>query len=118
MTVLKGENATNRTSLLRAIMAALGSDQVSVKGDADEAFVELEIDGETYTRKLSRNGSMIQATGEPYLDGPKLADLFAFLLECNEARRAVVNKDDLRELIMRPVDTDEIQREIDRLMEE
>ena len=118
VTVLKGENATNRTSLLRAIMAALGSDQVSVKGDADEAFVELEINGETYTRKLSRNGSMIQATGEPYLDGPKLADLFAFLLESNEARRAVVNKDDLRELIMRPVDTDEIQREIDRLMEE
>jgi chromosome segregation ATPase len=118
VTVLKGENATNRTSLLRAIMAALGSDQVSVKGDADEAFVELEIDGETYTRKLSRNGSTIQATGEPYLEGPKLADLFAFLLESNEARRAVVNKDDLRELIMRPVDTDEIQREIDRLVEE
>jgi chromosome segregation ATPase len=118
VTILKGENATNRTSLLQAIMAGLGSDQVSVKGDADEAFVELEIDGETYTRELSRNGSTIQTTGDPYLDDPELADLFAFLLETNEARRVVVNQDDLRDLIMQPVDTDQIQREVDRLIEE
>ena len=37
VTILAGRNATNRTSLLRGIMAALGSDDVSVKADADEA---------------------------------------------------------------------------------
>ena len=34
--VLTGRNATNRTSFLQAIMAALVSDRPSLKGDADE----------------------------------------------------------------------------------
>mgnify|MGYP002761594306 FL=1 len=114
VTVLAGENATNRTSLLQAIMAALGSDDVSIKGDADAATVEISIDGETYTRTLTRDGTAIVEEGESYLDDPTLADLFAFLLESNEARRAVATGGDLRDLIMRPIDTDEIQREIDR----
>jgi predicted RNase H-like nuclease (RuvC/YqgF family) len=53
--------------------------------------------------------------GEPYLDDPEGADLFAFLLENNEARQAVARGDDLREVIMRPVDTDAIQAEISQL---
>ena len=57
----------------------------------------------------------ISRGGDPYLDDPELADLFAFLLESNEARRAVATNADLRELIMRPVDTEEIQSEIGRL---
>lgn len=113
VTVLAGENATNRTSLLQAIMAALGSDDVSMKGDADSAGVELTIDGETYSREFTRRGSTITASGEPYLDDPTLAELFSFLLESNEARRAVATDDDLRELIMRPIDTDEIQGRIE-----
>lgn len=40
----------NRTSFPRALMAALESDNVSLKGDADEGRVELAIDGETDTR--------------------------------------------------------------------
>jgi DNA repair exonuclease SbcCD ATPase subunit len=118
VTVLAGRNATNRTSLLQAIMAALGSDNVSMKGDAEEAHVELTIGEETYTRTLQRRNEAVQTSGDPYLDDPTVADLFAFLLESNEARRAVVTDADLRDLIMRPVDTDEIQAEIDRLVEE
>lgn len=114
VTVLAGENATNRTSLLQAIMAALGSDNVSMKGDADSASVEMAIDGEAYARAFARQGNTVIADGEPYLDDPTLAELFAFLLESNEARRAVATNDDLRDLIMRPVDTDEIQRRIER----
>ncbi|WP_181691906.1 archaea-specific SMC-related protein [Natronomonas sp. LN261] len=114
VSVLAGENATNRTSLLQAIMAALGSDNVSMKGDADSASVEITIDGEAYAREFTRQGSTVIADGEPYLEDPTLAELFAFLLESNEARRAVATNDDLRDLIMRPVDTDEIQRRIER----
>lgn len=114
VTVLAGENATNRTSLLQAIMGALGSDDISIKGDADTATVELDIGGETYTRTLTREGATIVDDGGAYLDESTLADLFAFLLESNEARRAVATSGDLRDLIMRPVDTDEIQREIDQ----
>jgi len=118
VTVLAGRNATNRTSLLQSIMAALGSDNVSIKADADEAHVELTIGDETYTRTLQRRNGTIQTSGDPYLEDPTVADLFAFLLESNEARRAVVTDANLRDIIMRPVDTDEIQAEINQLLDE
>jgi len=118
VTVLTGRNATNRTSLLQAIMAALGSDHVSLKADADEGSVSLSWGGDTYTRTLTRDGETVVTSGDPHLDDPELSDLFAFLLESNEARRAVVRDDDLHELIMRPVDTEEIQNEIEALVAE
>jgi chromosome segregation ATPase len=115
VTALSGRNATNRTSLLQALMAAFGSDHVSLKGDADEGQVELTVGDEVYTRTLTRRNGTVVTGGDPYLDDTELADLFAFLLETNEARQAVAQSEDLRELIMRPVDTDAIQAEIDQL---
>jgi len=115
VTVLEGRNATNRTSLLQAIMAALGSESVSLKGDASRGSVDLTMAGETYTRTLERRDGAVISQGDPYLDTPELAELFAFLLESNEARRAVARADDLRELIMKPVDTDSIKSEIEQL---
>jgi chromosome segregation ATPase len=115
VTSLTGRNATNRTSFLRALMTALGSDTASLKGDADEGRVELTLDEETYTRTLEREHGTVIMGGEPYLDDPEGADLFAFLLENNEARQAVAQGEDLREVIMRPVDTDAIQAEISQL---
>lgn len=117
VTILSGRNATNRTSLLQAIMATHGSDDVSLKADADDGRAELIIDGETYIRTLKRQTGRVHTNGEPYLEDSTLADLFAFLLESNEARRAVINHADLRDIIMRPVDTDKIKIEIDRLVE-
>ncbi|WP_246998298.1 archaea-specific SMC-related protein [Halosolutus gelatinilyticus] len=114
ITVLSGRNATNRTSLLQGIMAALGSDRVSLKADAEEGAATLDFGDETYRRTLSRRNGTIASDGDPYLDDPELADLFAFLLESNEARRAVARGDDLQELIMRPVDTAAIKAEIEQ----
>lgn len=118
VTVLAGRNATNRTSFLQSLMAALGSKNVSLKGDADEGLAELTIGDTTYTRTLTRAGGDVLTDGDPYLADPELADLFAFLLESNEARRAVATSSDLRELIMRPIDTDAIRDEIDDLESE
>jgi len=118
VTILTGRNATNRTSLLQAIMAGLGSDDVSLKGDADEGHVELTIGDETYTRDLVRQNGTVVTGGDPYLDDPELADLFVFLLESNEARRAVQRTENLRELIMRPVDTAAIEDQIADLRSE
>jgi DNA repair exonuclease SbcCD ATPase subunit len=118
VTVLAGRNATNRTSLLQAVMAAVGSDNVSVKTDADTAHVELDLNGTVYTNTLESHNGTVSTGGNPYLADPTVADLFAFLLESNDARRAVVTGGDLREIIMRPVDTDEIQAEINHLIEE
>jgi chromosome segregation ATPase len=127
VTILPGRNATNRTSLLQALMAALGSEHVSLKGNAEEGHAELTVGDSTYMRTLERtNGTTATSSpststdGKPYLEGTdaELADLFAFLLESNEARRAVAQSDDLRDLIMRPVDTDAIQSEITQLESE
>jgi chromosome segregation ATPase len=118
VSVLSGRNATNRTSLLQAIMAGLGSTDVSLKGDADEGQITLEIGDEEYTRTLERQGGSVRFGGDPYLEDAELADLFAFLLESNEARRAVARDEDLREIIMRPVDADAIKAEIRQLTAE
>jgi len=118
VTVLSGRNATNRTSLLQGLMAALGSDNVSIKGGAEEAEVTLDLGDESYTRRLYRHNGGVASDGDPYLDDSTVADLFAFLLESNEARKAIRQGQDLREIIMRPVDTDEVQTEIDRLVRE
>ncbi|WP_058365435.1 archaea-specific SMC-related protein [Haloparvum sedimenti] len=110
--VLEGRNATNRTSLLRSIMAAMGSDRAQLKGDADEGRVELRLGDETYTRTFTRENGTVNTDGDPYLDDATLADLFAFLLEDNEARQAIAQAHDLRDIIMRPVDTEAIENEI------
>ncbi|ADJ16837.1 archaea-specific SMC-related protein [Halalkalicoccus jeotgali] len=118
VTILAGRNATNRTSFLQALMAALGSDRASLKGDADQGSVTLSLDDETYTRELTRSPDGVAFAGDPYLEEPQLADLFAFLLESNPARRAVVRNEDLRELILRPVDVEEIEARISQLQAE
>ncbi|WP_302082375.1 archaea-specific SMC-related protein [Salinibaculum rarum] len=118
VTILTGRNATNRTSLLQTIMAALGSEHVSLKGDAEEGHVSLQIGDTEYTRDLERRADTVALGGDPYLDDPELADLFAFLLESNEARRTVALGGDLRDIIMKPVDADEIKAEIRRLQNE
>lgn len=118
VTILVGRNATNRTSLLQAIMAGIGSDNVSLKADADEGHVELEVGDELATRTLERSNGIVTTGGDPYLADPELADLFAFLLESNEARRAVERGDDLHEIIMRPVDMAAIEDEIEHVKAE
>ena len=115
VTALTGKNATNRTSFLRAIMAALGSRDVSLKGDASEGSVTLTMGGEEYTRTLTRKDGTVTFGGDPMLEDPEVADLFAFLLESNEPRQAVSRGADLRDLIMRPVDTYAIKEEIQEL---
>jgi len=119
VTVLSGENASNRTSALRAIMAACGSDRCSLKADADEGFVELELDGESYSRMFERTSDGVTLNGSPMITDDnrvKAIDLFAFLLADNEARRTVVSSNQgLHDIVMEPVDTDNIEAEIDRL---
>jgi len=78
----------------------------------------LTVGDETFERTLSRTNGGFYAEGDAYLDDVELADLFVFLLESNEARRAVELKQDLRELIMRPVDTAAIETEIDDLQDQ
>ena len=117
VTVLTGKNATNRTSFLQSIMAAMGSNQATLKGDAEEGYVQLTLNDDTYEQTLTRAGDSVSFDGDGYLNDPEVGELFAFLLETNEARRSVARGDDLREIIMRPVDVDDIKDRIRKLEE-
>lgn len=112
ITVLTGPNATNRTSLLMALLGVLGGDMTALKSDKEEGVVSLDLDGDTYTRQYVRQNQSVITSGDPVFENSDIVDLFVGLIERNPARRAVERGDDLRSVIMRPVDTDQINHEI------
>ncbi|AGB31735.1 hypothetical protein Natpe_1871 [Natrinema pellirubrum DSM 15624] len=118
VTILEGRNATGRTSLLTAITGILGGSPPALKADADEGFIQLDIDGETYRQEFEREGNEIRRTGQSFSDRSDLIDLFVSLTESNPTRRSIMQDGDLRDIIMRPVDTDAIQRRIEELQSE
>jgi predicted nucleic acid-binding Zn-ribbon protein len=118
VTVLEGRNATNRTSFMQAVMGVLGSDDVSIKGDADHARVELSTGDRSFTRTFERVDGRVRSGGRPMFEDPTPADLFSFLLESNAARRAVSLDGDLREIVMGPVDVEAIRANVESLVEE
>jgi chromosome segregation ATPase len=115
VTLLTGRNATNRTSVLRSVAAGLGGSYGELKGDADEGEVTLALDGDSYGRRFERRNGAVRVNGDPYSEASSVVDLFSCLLETNPARRAVERGDGerLRELIMRPVDTEAITADIE-----
>ena len=118
VTLLTGRNATNRTSLLTALADVLGGTNAVLKSDADEGRIKLTLDGTEYTREYVRKNGGLSIQGESYTEKQQLVDLFVRLLEDNTVRQAVERGDDLREVIMEPVDTDQIEREIQSLTRE
>lgn len=117
---LVGRNATNRSSACKAIAAALGGETsaATLKTDADEGSVTLSLGGQTYTRNYTKTGQSVQKSGEPYVDDADLIDTFVALFVDCPARRAVERGEDLREVMMKPVDTAEIQARIAELKRE
>jgi len=118
VTVLAGYNATNRTSLLRAMNGALGGSKATLRSDASEGRVSLTVADEEYTRTYTRTGTGLTAGGEPFSDARELVDLFASLFGDNEVRRAAARGEDLYDLVMEPVDTAAIERRIRNLQRE
>ncbi len=118
VTVLVGENATNRTSFLRAIAAGLGGSSGVLKRDADDGGVSLTVGGNEYTRKYDRTETVVRTRGDPYSGNERVVDLFVCLLNDNPIRRAVRTGGDLAELLLAPVDTDELEAEISELRSE
>ncbi len=117
VTALVGENATNRTSLLQAIAAALGTDSYTLKSDAEAGEVAMTMREETYVRRLRRENGHVESEGDSVLENPALAELFAVLVDSNDVRRAVREGRDLREVILEPVDIDEIHSQITELVD-
>lgn len=111
-TLLTGRNATNRTSLLGAIADVLGGSPATLKSDADRGRIELRLGNETYRQEYTRRGGSFASEGEQFTDRREIVDLFVRMLEDNDVRRAVERDSDLRDVLMRPVNTDQIEAQI------
>jgi DNA repair exonuclease SbcCD ATPase subunit len=120
VTVLAGENATNRSSLLRAVAAGLGGVDSAgrLKTDADDGRVAIEVGGETHTRTYERTGRGVERGGEPYCEASDLVDTYVAFFADNPVRRAVADGGNLRDPLMAPVDTAAIQERIEGLRAE
>lgn len=112
VTILPGRNATNRTSCLSALGGVLGGSTAVVKSDAETGRVTLDFDDSKYSRTYSRRNGLVNVDGNAYTDQEGLVDHFVALFESNPARRAVERNNDLREVIMRPLDTEQIESRI------
>jgi predicted nucleic acid-binding Zn-ribbon protein len=118
VTVVAGENASNKSSLLGSLGGVLGGPHPPLRGGCDAGSVTLDAEGERYGLDLHRrDGRTVVADAAPYAEASTLVDLFVSLGEENPIRRTVVDGDDLYDLLMRPVDTEEIDAEIERLRE-
>jgi DNA repair exonuclease SbcCD ATPase subunit len=116
VTVVAGENASNKSSLLAGLGAVLGGRPPTLRGGADDGVVALDLAGERFELVLDRgDGETVVADATPYTTSSTLVELFAHLGERNPIRRAVREGGDLHDLLMRPVDTASIDAEIDRL---
>jgi predicted nucleic acid-binding Zn-ribbon protein len=118
VTVFVGENATNRTSLFTALNAALGGSMANLKTDADDGGVVLEIDGNKHTRWFERENGRVSTSGTPYTDESVLVDDYVTLLEQNPIRRVVQTDGDIRDALMGPIDTDDIDSRLRELLGE
>ncbi|WP_049914637.1 archaea-specific SMC-related protein [Haloterrigena salina] len=118
VTLLSGENASNKSSFLRGLAAVLGGPTPPIKSDADRGRVTLRTDENEYFLELSNeNGDPIVTDAERFSDRTDLCELFVALGETNPIRQRLLTDGDLYELLMRPVDTAEIEAEIERLKE-
>lgn len=122
VTTLAGANATNRSSLLRALNEVLGGTMGSIRRGADDdtGYAKLTIADDTYVRTLTQRGNDVSRDGEPYTTATAIVDLYVSLLEQNEIRRLIETGEQdaidnrLADLLMAPIDVDAIQQEIER----
>lgn len=117
VTVLAGDNATNRSSTLYGLMAAFGSDHpgITVKTGFETGTATLTIGDETYSQTVTQTKTGHTLSGDQYLENPTVANQYAFLLRDNPVRQAVETDGDLYSILMDPVDTKKIDHEINQL---
>jgi predicted nucleic acid-binding Zn-ribbon protein len=118
VTIFTGDNATNRTSLLRAIAGGLGGEAGILKRDTERGSIRLSTGETEHQRRYVRQNSSVLTDGTPYTDETEIVDLFVSLLEENPIRRSVRAGEDIGELLLAPVDTEELESEIATLRSE
>jgi chromosome segregation ATPase len=117
---IRGTNWEGKSSFIEAIETALGVATPLTEG-ADNGHVELDADDGTVAVELVRDGRNVRQQGEPYLSDEydqKRARLFACLDERNPVRQAVNAGENLEEILMQPLDIQNLDEEISSLKHE
>ena len=111
-TLVTGRNASNKTSLLRALLFAFGEDEVPIRTGADRARVEMSLGDATVERTATDQGRGISISGRPFVDDPEQKQLFsrfAGLLETNPLRTAVQTNTAFEDLLKEPMNIDSLE---------
>jgi chromosome segregation ATPase len=117
---VRGSNWQGKSSFIEAVKTGLGTSTELTEG-ADSGRVELQTPDRAVTVDLvEENGSVVRQ-GTPYLDAEYdiiRADLFACLDERNEIRSTVRRGENLEDVLMRPLDFQDIDEQIADLKRE
>ncbi|MDS0222815.1 ATPase [Haloarcula sp. S1AR25-5A] len=118
--VVRGSNWQGKSSFIEAIKAALGTSTELTEG-ADSGTVHLETPTGEYDVTLTRENGTVSQQGHPYLTDEYdviRAALFACLDERNAVRRAVRAGENLEDVLLRPLDFQNIDEQIETLQRE
>jgi DNA repair exonuclease SbcCD ATPase subunit len=111
---VRASNWQGKSSFVAAVRVALGVSRDLTEG-RDRGSVVLELPDRTVTVELVRAGDRIDCRGDPYLTDEydvARASLFACLDERNELRRTVREGGNLEEVLLRPLDFQNIDERI------
>jgi len=120
LNAVRASNWQGKSSFIQSLKTGLGVSTALTEG-ADDGAVTIRMPDETVTVELSRTNGAVHRDGEPYLTDEydvARADLFACLDESNEIRRAVREGEPLEEVLMRPLDLENIDEQIASLKRE
>lgn len=114
LNAVRATNWQGKSSFLRAVETAMGTKTPLTEG-ADEGHVALRTDTDDYRVDLRQANGRVIREGAPYLTSEydiACASLYAFLGEDNEVRSAVRNGENLKSVLTRPLDFENIDEQI------
>jgi len=120
LNVVRGSNWQGKSSFIESIKTALGTSTELTEG-ADSGAVHLETPTGVYDVTLTRENGTVARQGQPYLTDEYdviRAELFACLDERNAVRQAVRAGDNLEDVLLRPLDFQNIDTQIETLQRE
>jgi septal ring factor EnvC (AmiA/AmiB activator) len=99
--VLLGDSWLDNHSVMEAVTATYGNQNVTLRRGATEGYAKLTLGSESCTHHFARSDGEIVSDGDPCLDGLSLDDMFAFLLKSNNVRTSLVDSGDLNGVLQR-----------------
>lgn len=117
---VRGSNWQGKSSFIEAVKTGLGTSTELTEG-ADSGRVEVQTPDAAVTVDLARENGSVVRHGTPFLDAEYDvigADLFACLDDRNDIRRTVRRGETLEDVLLRPLDFQDIDEQIADLKRE